>query len=179
MLHLQSHCNRWRFQIFHQSPYTVRGQFHPRVCLFIHSVAARKPKMLHNSSKHITRDSYVQLQPFFSDVNACKYITAENQSAQGHPCWKHVGSDLIVLECIHHPWERQQSQRRSLHCGKILYSQPVRMQPSVCLYFCLKGKDSSNGTFVQPERYLKEVYVFKRGGDHRLPNIRTMCLSIK
>lgn len=48
----------------------------------------------------------------------------EMSLTQGHPCWKHVGSDLIVHERIHHPLEVQQSQRHSRHRGKVLYSQP-------------------------------------------------------
>lgn len=76
------------------------------------------------------------VQSFISDVNAW-YIGGGNQCAQGHPCWKRVGSGLIVREHIHHPWEGQQSQRRLPLHGKILKNQPQPERRDICLVVLL------------------------------------------
>lgn len=127
-MHRRSHCNRWTFQstpsafqmwwaqtasvhmyrYLHQNPET--RHFHPWLCLLLGSVTAKKPKMFHCSLEHIT-ESLMLSAAAIRFRHECRCIWAGNHSTQGHPCWNCVGSGLFFHKCIHHPWDRQQSQR--------------------------------------------------------------------
>lgn len=135
--------------------------------------------MFHNSSKHITERL----------IRSTAAILFRRECMQIHYSWKSVCTGPPLLKTCrlrpHCARMYPSSMRRTaitktftaLWKNTVQASHNLSTHAAVCLYFCLKGKDSSNGTFVQPERYLKEVvYVFKRGGDHRLPNIRTMLM---
>lgn len=60
-----------------------------------------------------------QLQSFISDVNTLVYKKWKSGCARPPLLKACIGSDLIVHERIHHPWEGQQSQRHSPRYGKI------------------------------------------------------------
>lgn len=155
-MHLQSHCNRWKFQSAPSAFQMWWAQTTSVTCtdkciktlkldIFIPGFAFWCAVSLLKSQKCSTvhwnislSHSCFQLQPFFSAMNACRCIWAGNHSARGHPCWNCVGSDLIFHKFIHHPRKGQQSRSRvpctvEKYCTAV--TTLVRKQSSVWLIF--------------------------------------------